>query len=1058
MSKKSIIILGTEYSSVAKAADVLKVSKSSLYRLIKIGTPIDPVIPNLQGLFGKKKAKRSIIVDGKKYDSLNEAARFHDLDNGAFFNAAKGKTEVDAKLLKKLKHRKRGYHARTILVNGRKFNSITDAAEFYACSRALIERNIKTQRSDELKIDFSRQLKITAQDKKSLSHLRSLAEECGLKSLQDWYTKRREAMKGYGLVQKRIRDYWEGDIIDVLQKLFPTEEIQWWKFHKAPNGTYKRRELRWQYMNWLEGEKNYKQEEDWYKIDQKDFADTGGANLVAYMGSIYDLVKDMYSGYEWKPWLFEVAPNGCWKNRGNHRKFLDYVAEKEKWTQPEDWYKVTRATFTRHKGVSLLKLYDSLFHCIETNYPDYDLKFWLMKSSRGNWEEKANKRKYLEWLGEKLCFTNLDDWYGVIEEDFSNNHGSTLLSKVHSGGAAKCVMAVFDEHDWQLINFRGANQWKTQLRLYNIVRCALSNMEVEREYPVDALSMHRAHTKQRLDVFISDQDNSVSLAIEYHGRQHYEWIKHFHKTKKEFQDAQKRDQIKKNILQEVGVPLVEIKYSSWKGNVVYILDILNKYFGLSIRESDVREEAKKTGLFDSIFLESNTKSARETSSLTRPEPVTIAKILELADACYKKYKIWPKKRSGVISSENNLTWNTINNQLLKTEVGSLANLLFLERDVHHHLKRNKLTIYQIIEWAKDHFKKTNEWPTYKSGAVLADYSEKWGAINSALQGGHRGLETNETLEALLWREKGVVGTLAGKKLSNKKILDLTKQHFEKTGLYPTSNSDWILEGKDSWSTISVALNRGFRGLPGGSSLAKLLHAHNLKANLGARKYPSKEEIVEAAKEYKTQDKNSKLPTSKSGPFPNPNYLDLTWGAINSAIAKGSIEYTKAKTLTDLWVLEFGSRNINNLEDLSEEQILQWCDKYQEDHPNKKFPSNQSVPIVTMGTETFMSIDTAIRENRRGLTGLVSLAHLLFKKRGKRTNKNLPKIKIKQIKVWMIAWHNHYQKWPTASDGEIPNTGGEKWSNINATLHRGGRGWPKTSLAKLKEELEDRQKT
>ena len=54
MSKKSIIILGAEYSSVAKAADVLKVSKSSLYRLIKIGTPIDPVIPNLQGLFGFK--------------------------------------------------------------------------------------------------------------------------------------------------------------------------------------------------------------------------------------------------------------------------------------------------------------------------------------------------------------------------------------------------------------------------------------------------------------------------------------------------------------------------------------------------------------------------------------------------------------------------------------------------------------------------------------------------------------------------------------------------------------------------------------------------------------------------------------------------------------------------------------------------------------------------------------------------------------------------------------------------------------------------------------------
>ena len=61
--------------------------------------------------------------------------------------------------------------------------------------------------------------------------------------------------------------------------------------------------------------------------------------------------------------------------------------------------------------------------------------------------------------------------------------------------------------------------------------------------------------------------------------------------------------------------------------------------------------------------------------------------------------------------------------------------------------------------------------------------------------------------------------------------------------------------------------------------------------------------------------------------------------------------------------------------------------------------------------------------------------------------------LKMIVNWMIDWHNETGAWATVSDGEIPNSGGEKWSNLNATLHRGGRNLPKTSLAKLRKKLE-----
>jgi len=88
-----------------------------------------------------------------------------------------------------------------------------------------------------------------------------------------------------------------------------------------------------------------------------------------------------------------------------------------------------------------------------------------------------------------------------------------------------------------------------------------------------------------------------------------------------------------------------------------------------------------------------------------------------------------------------------------------------------------------------------------------------------------------------------------------------------------------------------------------------------------------------------------------------------------------------------------------------------------------------------------------------MNGHSSLSNFLFEKRGKRNNKNLPDLTLKMIVNWMIDWHNETGAWPTVSDGEIPNSGGEKWSNLNATLHRGGRNLPKTSLAKLRKKLE-----
>jgi hypothetical protein len=61
-------------------------------------------------------------------------------------------------------------------------------------------------------------------------------------------------------------------------------------------------------------------------------------------------------------------------------------------------------------------------------------------------------------------------------------------------------------------------------------------------------------------------------------------------------------------------------------------------------------------------------------------------------------------------------------------------------------------------------------------------------------------------------------------LTVKQILDGAKAHHRRTGRWPTAASGPIAEAPgQTWGGIDQALAGGFRGLPGGSSLARLLH-------------------------------------------------------------------------------------------------------------------------------------------------------------------------------------------------------------------------------------------
>jgi hypothetical protein len=138
-----------------------------------------------------------------------------------------------------------------------------------------------------------------------------------------------------------------------------------------------------------------------------------------------------------------------------------------------------------------------------------------------------------------------------------------------------------------------------------------------------------------------------------------------------------------------------------------------------------------------------------------------------------------------------------------------------------------LTLEQILAWADDHHRRTRSWPTDKSGPIAGSRDETWKGVAMALRFGYRGLRAGVTLAHLLADRRGARNRASLPRLSLMQILVWAKEHFKRTGSWPTQHSGAVTEAsRETWAGLNLALRFGYRGLSGGSSLARLLHGRS----------------------------------------------------------------------------------------------------------------------------------------------------------------------------------------------------------------------------------------
>ena len=215
-----------------------------------------------------------------------------------------------------------------------------------------------------------------------------------------------------------------------------------WTSGRVPNGFWESRENRVLYMDWLGRRLGFANPEDWYQSCNSHFTRNHGRTLLqkTYHSSVQIAVQDYQPHYEWIPWLFSKIPKGFWLKARNRHAYLEWLSRRLGFHSEEDWYQLTNAAFIENHGCGLLMNHyrGSILSALHDYRPDYDWKPWVLsKVPRGFWSVPDNRKRYFQWLAERLTFDGASDWKSLTKQDLYETGAAGLFVQSYGGSLTR---------------------------------------------------------------------------------------------------------------------------------------------------------------------------------------------------------------------------------------------------------------------------------------------------------------------------------------------------------------------------------------------------------------------------------------------------------------------------------------------------------------------------------------------------------------------------------------------------------------------------------------------
>jgi hypothetical protein len=211
---------------------------------------------------------------------------------------------------------------------------------------------------------------------------------------------------------------------------FPEHDWHEWRFRILPNFFWDDPANVRRYLEWLGEELGFRTQKDWYRLTVDDVKTHRGSGLlIRHHHSLARIMSLYFPEHEWDEWEFRRPVRSMWDDPDFGRAYLEKLGKRLGFKEPEDWYRVKFMDFVSYQGSAMTNRFNSSPVAILRTYmPEYDWKEWLFKTPPVRWwTDREARRRYLDWLAEKLGIRSAEDWGRLRCKHFIKNRGNGLV-------------------------------------------------------------------------------------------------------------------------------------------------------------------------------------------------------------------------------------------------------------------------------------------------------------------------------------------------------------------------------------------------------------------------------------------------------------------------------------------------------------------------------------------------------------------------------------------------------------------------------------------------------
>ncbi len=152
---------------------------------------------------------------------------------------------------------------------------------------------------------------------------------------------------------------------------------------------------------------------------------------------------------------------------------------------------------------------------------------WTWRVPNGYWSVRSNRLKYMRWLGKRMGYTTLDDWYQATRMTFHKNNGGGMLWTAYKDSPYAAICDCFPRRKWRAWLFTSTPQryWRDPANRREYMDWLGKQMKLKSDDDWHRVTKDDFYANEGGGLLSNYYENSVSMIVRDYlkKKRRYEW-------------------------------------------------------------------------------------------------------------------------------------------------------------------------------------------------------------------------------------------------------------------------------------------------------------------------------------------------------------------------------------------------------------------------------------------------------------------------------------------------------------------------------------------------------